>query len=222
MPATVRLPDQPPGTICGRKMASSASRRGQPSSDCPAASTGRVWAPGASASSPDRRMSTIVSSILAAPTAIACRSRMMAMCWTAMCGAVGMPASRLAPDGFPTGASFSLTSREAQFLRERIVSQRPGTMLAFLVDHGRPCDSVELPLGTPAAWRNVGRRAGATAACGQLLGEHVRRLAALQSDAGAKGRKRRTDRLLPGRVAGHGRSWSKSAAANCHGGTRPA
>ena len=98
--------------------------------------------------SPVRRMSTIVSSILAARD-----SHRMPVTddgdvldgdvwrrWHA-----GIPP---APDGFPTGASFSLTSDEAQFLRERIVSQRPGTMLAFLVDHGRPHDPRETSPGS--------------------------------------------------------------------------
>lgn len=54
-----------------------------------------------------------------------------------------------APRAFPTGASFQLTSFEAQFLRERIVSQRPGTMLAFLVDHGQPHARLDFPWEHP-------------------------------------------------------------------------
>jgi hypothetical protein len=54
-----------------------------------------------------------------------------------------------APKGFPKGASFILTLREAQFLRERIVSQRPGTMLAFLVDRGRPHEPLSFPWEHP-------------------------------------------------------------------------
>ena len=53
------------------------------------------------------------------------------------------------PRGFPAGASFKLTSSEAQFLRERIVSQRPGTMLAFLVDRGRPHAHLGFPWEHP-------------------------------------------------------------------------
>jgi len=54
-----------------------------------------------------------------------------------------------APNGFPSGASFNMTYAEALFLRERIVGRRPGTLLAFLVDHGRPSDPVDFPWEHP-------------------------------------------------------------------------
>jgi len=58
----------------------------------------------------------------------------------------GLPAM---PRGFPSGASFSLTCEEAGFLRERILSRQPGTLLAFLVDHGQPCGPVDFPWEHP-------------------------------------------------------------------------
>ena len=42
-----------------------------------------------------------------------------------------------APPYFPDGVTFDLTSSEAQYLRERIRSSAPTTLLAFLVDRGR-------------------------------------------------------------------------------------
>ena len=107
--------------------------------------------------------------------------------------------------GFPTGASFSLTSLEAQFLRERIVSQRPGTMLAFLVDRGRPCDRVDFPwehpqLGEmPAAVRERLRHAANFSE--SMFGASLLYNLMLAQKAGIG----ELIDLLPGRVAGHGR-----------------
>ncbi len=40
------------------------------------------------------------------------------------------------PEGFPEGASLMLDSHEATYLRERILSTCPGTLLAYLADRG--------------------------------------------------------------------------------------
>ena len=49
------------------------------------------------------------------------------------------------PDRFPDEASFRLERHEAEYLRERLMSQVPDTMLARLVDLGRPVRDVEEP-----------------------------------------------------------------------------
>jgi len=49
------------------------------------------------------------------------------------------------PDGFPKNASLRLTPIEAEYLRERIVSSVPGSLLAFLVDRGAVFDRVKFP-----------------------------------------------------------------------------
>lgn len=55
------------------------------------------------------------------------------------------------PDGFPREASLHLARAEAEYLRERILAHVPGTLLAFLVDHGAPFDRVDLLWRHPLA-----------------------------------------------------------------------
>jgi len=59
---------------------------------------------------------------------------------------LGIPS---APGGFPTVASFNLKRPEAEYLRERILSCLQGTLLAFLVDHGRIWQPVDFPWEHP-------------------------------------------------------------------------
>jgi hypothetical protein len=54
-----------------------------------------------------------------------------------------------APDDYPKKASFKLTRIEARYLRERIMTRAPGTLLAFLVDRGRLANRVDLPWQHP-------------------------------------------------------------------------
>jgi len=49
------------------------------------------------------------------------------------------------PKDFPRTATFSLTFDEAQYLRERIWSRVPNSLLAFLVDRGVMTEPVEFP-----------------------------------------------------------------------------
>jgi hypothetical protein len=58
----------------------------------------------------------------------------------------GLPA---APDDFPGAASFTLTGEEARYLRERILTCAPATLLAFLVDQGERADRVSFPWEHP-------------------------------------------------------------------------
>lgn len=51
------------------------------------------------------------------------------------------PALPLAPDGFPDQATFALARGEARYLRERILLSCRGSLLATLVDAGRPVAS---------------------------------------------------------------------------------
>ncbi len=54
------------------------------------------------------------------------------------------------PDvGFPDKAKFALARDQASYLREQIMLHAPGTMLAFLVDRGKPVDRVRLPWEHP-------------------------------------------------------------------------
>lgn len=99
----------------------------------------------------------------------------------------GIPA---APNGFPAGASFRLTCPEAEYLRERVVAQHPGTLLAFLVDHGRPSDPVEFPWEHPQVGEMSERCVRVNAPRAELLGLSVWRLAPVQPDAGAETRQR--------------------------------
>lgn len=55
---------------------------------------------------------------------------------------VGIPP---APSDFPKKASFKLTRVEADYLRERIMTRAPKTLLAFLVDKGHVADRVGFP-----------------------------------------------------------------------------
>lgn len=56
------------------------------------------------------------------------------------------PALPAPPDGFPKKLdTLSLRREEAEYLRDRITSSNPGTMLAFLVDRGRRGDNVPFP-----------------------------------------------------------------------------
>lgn len=50
-----------------------------------------------------------------------------------------------APSDFPRNISFTLTAAEAEYLQERIMSQVPKTLLAFLVDRGRVSEQVAFP-----------------------------------------------------------------------------
>lgn len=49
------------------------------------------------------------------------------------------------PPEFPNNVSLALSPEEAEYLRERIVTASPGSMLAFLVDRGRPADQTSFP-----------------------------------------------------------------------------
>ncbi len=55
------------------------------------------------------------------------------------------PAIPSPPRGFPAGATLALTRAEAEYLRERIMARAPATLLAFLVDRGRPAAPVQFP-----------------------------------------------------------------------------
>ncbi len=50
-----------------------------------------------------------------------------------------------APDGFPQDVTFNLTTAEAAYLRDRIITRVPRTMLAHLIQSGRRLDDVEVP-----------------------------------------------------------------------------
>lgn len=50
-----------------------------------------------------------------------------------------------APDDFPAKADFQLTRPEAEYLQERILTQVPRTLLAWLIDRGRQVEPVEFP-----------------------------------------------------------------------------
>ena len=50
-----------------------------------------------------------------------------------------------APDNFPDQANFTLRRGEADYLRDRIMTSVPASLLAFLVDKGRDDDSAEFP-----------------------------------------------------------------------------
>jgi hypothetical protein len=54
----------------------------------------------------------------------------------------GLPAEQ---SGFLKHSSFLLTREEAEYLRERILTSVPGTLLAFLIDHGRRTEPVSFP-----------------------------------------------------------------------------
>jgi hypothetical protein len=58
----------------------------------------------------------------------------------------GLPA---APHDFPGTTSFTLTGKEAHYLRERILTSAPATLLAFLVDQGEVADRVDFPWEHP-------------------------------------------------------------------------
>jgi hypothetical protein len=47
------------------------------------------------------------------------------------------------PDGFPDEASVTLEANEADYLRERIVSSCPGTLLAYLAERGETWDGAD-------------------------------------------------------------------------------
>jgi len=51
--------------------------------------------------------------------------------------------------GFPKGTTFALRRAEAEYLRDRILAAVPGTMLAFLVDRGKPTHDVGFPWEHP-------------------------------------------------------------------------
>jgi hypothetical protein len=53
------------------------------------------------------------------------------------------------PEGFPDEATLWLTGEEAHYLRERIVTNVPGTLLAYLVEHGRPAPPTRFPWQHP-------------------------------------------------------------------------
>lgn len=55
----------------------------------------------------------------------------------------------LRPESFPQGASFRLTTIEAEYLRELVLATCPRTMLAFLLDEGKPTDWVDFPWQHP-------------------------------------------------------------------------
>ena len=53
------------------------------------------------------------------------------------------------PDGFPGGASFDLRPADANYLRERILAAGHGSMLGFLMAHGRSWEQVDFPWEHP-------------------------------------------------------------------------
>lgn len=53
------------------------------------------------------------------------------------------------PKGFPEGASFRLRVEEAAYLRDRIASAAPGTMLAYIVTRGKRCEFDPYPWKHP-------------------------------------------------------------------------
>lgn len=53
------------------------------------------------------------------------------------------------PDRFPDEATLWLTAKEADYLRERIVTSLPGTLLAYLVEYGRPAAPTRFPWQHP-------------------------------------------------------------------------
>ena len=53
------------------------------------------------------------------------------------------------PDGFPEGASLHLREEEAEYLRQQIMTNVPGTLIAFLVDRGEWWDAVSFPWHHP-------------------------------------------------------------------------
>lgn len=57
-----------------------------------------------------------------------------------------------APDGFPDKASFSLTEEEASYLKERVLSIWPNTMLAHLLNREEPVGSVAFPWDHPICY----------------------------------------------------------------------
>ncbi len=59
------------------------------------------------------------------------------------------PALPPVPDDFPEKASFSLTSEEACYLKERVMTRWPNTMLAYLLDSDIPSESVRFPWDHP-------------------------------------------------------------------------
>lgn len=53
------------------------------------------------------------------------------------------------PEGFPKRATFTLTPAEADYLRDRILTRVPATLLAFLVDRGRAWQPTDFPWEHP-------------------------------------------------------------------------
>ena len=53
------------------------------------------------------------------------------------------------PKNFPLGASMILSGSEAEYLRQRFMTNVPRTLIAFLVDQGELCDWVEYPWQHP-------------------------------------------------------------------------
>ncbi len=53
------------------------------------------------------------------------------------------------PADFPAAADFRLRPQDADYLRERVLATAGGTMLAFLVDHGRPAERTTFPWNHP-------------------------------------------------------------------------
>ena len=53
------------------------------------------------------------------------------------------------PDGFPEGASLHLRKKEAEYLRQQVMTNVPGTLVAFLVDQGEWWDAVSFPWHHP-------------------------------------------------------------------------
>lgn len=53
------------------------------------------------------------------------------------------------PSGFPDEATLWLTAKEAHYLRERIVTSLPETLLAYLVEYGRPASPTRFPWQHP-------------------------------------------------------------------------
>jgi len=58
----------------------------------------------------------------------------------------GLP---LVSDAFPEGASLELEYEEAEYLRQQIMTNVPGTLIAFLVDQGEWSDAVSFPWHHP-------------------------------------------------------------------------
>ena len=90
------------------------------------------------------------------------------------------------PDEFPRKASFRLRRREAHYLQERVLNRSPRSLLAFLLDRGRPTGWVDFPWQHPQLAEFPAAIREPLEACADVLGDRPRCLAALQLHACGK------------------------------------